>query len=373
MTLPLRRHLLFWLIGTLVFFFLVFLFRSILLPFVAGMATAYFLDPVCDRIESWGLSRTLATTLVTLVFAILVILLILILVPALIGQLAALLERMPTYLESLRNGVAQLVSTIEEQLDPALLERAREAATASIGRFVDWITSVVAGVVTGGVAFANLISLLVITPIVAFYLLRDWDRIVERVDSWLPRAQADVIREQLAAIDRTLAGFVRGQATVCLILGIFYAAALTVAGLDFGLAIGLFAGLVSFIPYVGSLSGGLLSIGLALVQFDDLARVAIIAAIFFVGQAIEGNFLTPKLVGDRVGLHPVWVIFALLAGGSLFGFVGVLIALPVAATIGVLVRFALEQYLDSDIYRGHAEDAPPDGPSNGPSHGPSHG
>lgn len=358
---PLRRHLLFWLIGVIVFFLGVYLFRSILLPFVAGMATAYFLDPVCDRMESWGLSRTLSTVLVTLVFLIVVVLLILILVPALIGQIGTLLERMPVYLESLRGALSQLISTLEARFDPALIERAREVAAGSIDRFVAGITKILAGLVTGGVAFANLISLLVITPIVAFYLLRDWDRIVERIDSWLPRKQAPVIREQLEAIDQTLAGFVRGQATVCLILGIFYAAALTVAGLDFGLAIGLTAGLISFIPYVGSLTGGLLSIGLALVQFDDLIRVAIVAGVFFVGQAIEGNFLTPKLVGDRVGLHPVWVIFALLAGGALFGFVGILIALPVAATIGVLVRFALEQYLESDFYRGPESDGPTNG------------
>ena len=352
MSLPLRRHLLFWLFGAIVFFLSIFLFRSILLPFVAGMATAYFLDPVCDRMERWGLNRTLATVLVTLAFLIILVVILITLVPALVGQIGALLERMPTYLESLRSGVAQVISTVEARLDPALLERAREVVAGSIDRFVAWITSALAGLVTGGVAFANLLSLIVITPIVAFYLLRDWDRIVERIDSWLPRPQAPVIRVQLQKIDETLAGFVRGQASVCLILGAFYAVALTVAGLDFGLAIGLTAGLVSFIPYVGSLLGGLMSIGLALVQFDDWTRVAIIAGIFLVGQAIEGNFLTPKLVGDRVGLHPVWVIFALLAGGALFGFVGILIALPVAATIGVLVRFALEQYLASDFFHG---------------------
>ena len=358
----LRRHVAFWLIGFALFFLAVYVFRSVLLPFVAGMATAYLLDPVCDRLEKLGLSRTWATVLVTLAFLVIVVLAIMTLVPAVIGQIGAFLERVPAYFESLRGFLERVVATMEQRIDPKLLEQARDAAAGSVDRFVSWITKTIGGLVTGGVAFANFLSLIVITPIVAFYLLRDWDRITAQIDAWLPRAQAAVIREQLLKIDSTLAGFVRGQASVCLMLGVFYAIALTLAGLEFGLAIGLTAGLISFIPYVGSLVGGLLSIGVALVQFDELLRVAVIAAIFAVGQMVEGNVLTPKLVGDKVGLHPVWVIFALLAGGALLGFVGMLIALPVAATIGVLVRFALEQYLDSDFYHGEAV-LPGDGPA----------
>ena len=352
MSMPVWRHAVFWLLGVVVFFLAVFLFRGILLPFVAGMATAYFLDPVCDRLERMGMTRTLATVIVTAVFLVLVVLTLALLVPTLVGQAGSFLERVPGYLEVVRAKLAMLVAALETRFEPELLDRAREAAAGSIDRFVTWVTRALANLVTGGVAFANFLSLLVITPIVAFYLLRDWDRMTERVDSWLPRRQAPVIREQLGLIDETLAGFVRGQATVCMILGVFYAVGLTLAGLDFGLVIGLTAGLISFVPYVGSMVGGLLSIGLALVQFDEFYRVLIVGAIFALGQAVEGNFLTPKLVGDRVGLHPVWVIFALLAGGALFGFVGILIALPVAATIGVLVRFALQQYLASGFYHG---------------------
>jgi predicted PurR-regulated permease PerM len=217
---------------------------------------------------------------------------------------------------------------------------------------VTWGTNLLGQVISGGVAIANLISLLVITPVVAFYLLRDWDRIVARVDTWLPRGHAGAIREQAREIDRTLAGFLRGQGTVCLILGVFYAIGLTLAGLDFGLVVGLVAGLLSFIPYVGAIVGLVLSVGLALVQFDDWLRIAVVAGIFFVGQAVEGNFLTPKLVGESVGLHPVWIIFGLLAGGALFGFVGVLLAVPAAAVIGVGVRFALGRYMQSPYYHG---------------------
>ncbi|MFQ6017021.1 MAG: AI-2E family transporter, partial [Kiloniellaceae bacterium] len=188
--------------------------------------------------------------------------------------------------------------------------------------------------------------------VVAFYLLRDWDRIVGKVDGWLPRAHAGTIREQALEVDRRLAGFLRGQGTVCLLLGVFYALALSLAGLDFGLVVGLIAGLLSFIPYVGAIVGLLASVGLAVVQFDDWVRIAIVAGIFFAGQAVEGNYLTPKLVGGRVGLHPVWVIFGLLAGGALFGFVGVLLAVPAAAVIGVAVRFALDRYMASSYYLG---------------------
>jgi predicted PurR-regulated permease PerM len=192
----------------------------------------------------------------------------------------------------------------------------------------------------------------VITPVVAFYLLRDWDRIVIQIDSWLPRRYAETIREQVRAVDATLAGFLRGQGTVCLILAVYYGLGLSLAGLDFGLVIGLVAGLLSFVPYVGAIVGLLLSVGLALVQFDAWMPIAIVAAVFILGQVVEGNFLTPKLVGESVGLHPVWIIFALLAGSALFGFVGLLLAIPATAVVGVGVRFGLDRYLASAYFQG---------------------
>ena len=354
--LGLRRGIAFWVASFVLFFVLIFLFREILLPFVVGMATAYFLDPVCDYLEGRGLSRTWATTIVTLVFALLVTLLILLLVPALIGQIVSLLEQLPKYSEIMRTQLEALAERARTTLDPGITQQVRGLAAGSADRVVAWVTDAAGGLVAGGFALANLLSLLLITPVVAFYLLRDWDRLVERVDNWLPRDHAETIRAQVREVDRTLAGFVRGQATVCALLGAFYGVALTIAGLDFGLVTGLLAGLLSFIPYIGALTGALASIGLALLQFDDPVRILVVAAIFGVGQAVEGNYLTPKLVGGRVGLHAVWVIFALLAGGALFGFVGVLLAVPVAAVIGVLIRFSLSLYLDSDIYRGAGGD-----------------
>ena len=347
-----ERQLRFWLIGFAVFLVALYLLRGVLLPFVAGMAVAYLLDPVCDRLEAWGLSRTLATTVLTVLFLVVAVAAVVLLIPVLAGQVASLLERVPDLIEALRGLSTRLLAIVEARVDPAMIERIEGAVAGSADRLVAWGTKFLGQVISGGVALANLISLLVITPVVAFYLLRDWDRIVARIDAWLPREHAETIRERVREVDRTLAGFLRGQGTVCLILGLFYAIALSIAGLDFGLVVGLVAGLLSFIPYVGAIIGLVLSVGLALLQFDDWLRVAIVAGIFFVGQAVEGNFLTPKLVGESVGLHPVWIIFGLLAGGALFGFVGVLLAIPAAAVIGVGVRFALDRYLQSPYYRG---------------------
>jgi predicted PurR-regulated permease PerM len=346
------RQARFWLIGLAALLLAVYVLRGVLLPFVAGMAVAYLLDPVCDRLERWGLSRTWATALVTALFILLAVSAVLLLVPLLASQLASLLERLPDYIEALRGQVGRLLDALQARLDPAMLDKVRDAVQSSAGRIVGWATQAVGRVLSGGVALANMLSLVVITPVVAFYLLRDWDRLIAKIDSWLPREHAETIREQVREVDRTLAGFLRGQGTVCLLLGLFYAIGLTVVGLDFGLVVGLLAGLLSFIPFVGSTVGLLASVGLAVVQFGDWVMVAVVAAIFFAGQAIEGNLLTPKLVGGRVGLHPVWVIFGLLAGGALFGFVGVLLAVPTAAVIGVGARFALTRYMASPYYRG---------------------
>ena len=194
------------------------------------------------------------------------------------------------------------------------------------------------------------LRLLVITPLVAFYLLRDWDRIVARIDSLLPSRIRPIVREQAKEIDDILAGFVRGQATVCLLLGVFYAVGLSLAGLDFGVIVGLGTGLISFIPYFGMTIGLVTGMGIAVAQFADWVPIAIVAGVFAVGQVLEGNVITPRLVGNRVRLHPVWVIFAVLAGGALFGFTGILLALPAAAVIGVLVRFAVSRYQGSSLF-----------------------
>lgn len=353
------RQYRFWLIALALFLLALYLLSSILVPFVAAMAVAYFLDPACDRLERAGLSRTLATTVVTVVFALCLVAALLILVPLLVEQLGQLIERIPSYVASLRKALQPILSEVASRLPADQVGGPGDFLSSQTGSIVSWLGTAIAGVVTGGLALVNILSVMFVTPVVAFYLLRDWDQMVARIDSCLPRQHAATIREQAALIDKTLAGWVRGQSTVCLLLGAFYAIGLSVIGLDFGLAVGLMAGLLSFIPYVGTISGFVAALAIAVAQYSEWGPIAAVLAVFIVGQVIEGNFLTPKLVGDRVGLHPVWVMFALFAGGALFGFVGVLLALPVAAVIGVLVRFAVSRYLDSAYYsRGEAQGEP---------------
>ena len=215
------------------------------------------------------------------------------------------------------------------------------------GEFINGILNSVSGIV-------NAFVFIIICPVVAFYLLLDWDRMVANVDKLLPLDHAPTIRRLASEIDRTLAAFIRGQGLVCLILGTFYAIALMAVGLNFGLVVGAIAGLISFIPYIGAIVGGLLAVGLALFQFwGDWLMIVAVYAIFQAGQMVEGNVLTPKLVGDSVGLHPVWLLFALSAFGALFGFVGLMVAVPVAAMIGVIVRFGMDQYRGSKLFLGH--------------------
>ncbi|WP_421710049.1 AI-2E family transporter [Algihabitans sp.] len=353
-----ERQLRFWTIGLLVFLALLWLLSEILLPFVAGMAIAYFFDPVCDRLERIGFSRVLATVTVTGLFVVAFLLVLGLLIPAAVGQAVEVARAVPAIMDLLRMRLTELLATVQAE-QPEILDRVREFVTSRLGDAVTWLTTLAGNLLTGGLAVVSLLSLLFITPVVTFFLLRDWDAMVAKIDSWLPRQHAPTLRRLARETDDILAGYVRGMATVCLLLGAFYAVALSVIGLNGGLFVGLLAGALSFIPYLGAMGGLLLSVGLAFAQFDSYWLVGGTAAIFMVGQAVEGNFLTPKLVGEKVGLHPVIVIFALLAGGALLGFTGVLIALPVAAVAGVLVRFALEQYLHSPLY-GRTQSAEPE-------------
>lgn len=347
-----RRQLTFWLAGMAVFGLLLFLLSDILLPFVAGMAVAYMLDPIADRLEGWGLSRTMATVVITALFMVVALGALFVLLPILYHQALDLISRAPAIAGALRDYVLSLSETLFEPLAPDQIDSAREALAGLAGNIAGWALDFGEGLWRSGLALVNLIAMLFITPIVTFYLLRDWDHLVARMDALLPRKHADVIRDQVGKINDTLAGFVRGQGLVCLILALWYAAGLSLVGLDFGLIVGLSAGALSFIPYVGAITGFLVGVTLAFLQFDDLLRVAAVALVFAVGQVLEGNFLSPKLVGERVGLHPVWVIFGAFAGATLFGFVGILLAVPATAVIGVLVRFAIERYQASVLYHG---------------------
>ena len=355
----LQRQITFWLVSFLLVIFVLWLLSPILLPFIAGLILAYFLDPVADALERLGLPRILATLCILIVSILVLVLIGLLIVPILGDQIIKFAGDLPTLMQSLLarfNEVAPLwvkdaIAKSGTDIQGSISDIASKAA--------GWIVTLLASVWSGGLALVNVVSLLVVTPIVAFYLLADWDHLVAKVDGWLPRDHTSAIRTIAGDIDKTLAGFIRGQGTVCLLLGLFYAIALSLAGLKFGLVIGLAAGILSFVPFVGALIGGFTAIGVGLVQFwPDYASILTIVAIFAVGQFLEGNFLSPKLVGGSIGLHPVWLMFALFAFGYLFGFVGLLLAVPMAAAAGVLVRFALNQYLASRLYRGVPRDMP---------------
>ena len=349
-----ERQVAAWLLVLAGFVGLLVLFRAILLPFVAGMLVAYLLDPLVDRLQGFRLSRTFSVCLVLLAFFALATAALLVVLPPLQSQLVRLLGALPGLVDLAREAAVPVVERLWDALSEEELTQLRKVAATYAGTAVDWIAGLLGNVWRGGLALLDLVSLLVITPLVAFYLLRDWDAIVDFVDGHLPRGALGVLRGLFREIDATLAGFVRGQATVCALLGAFYAVALGVIGLEFGLLIGLGAGVVSFIPYVGAAVGLLASVAVAWFQSPDIPWVLGVAAVFAAGQVAEGYVLTPRLVGGRVGLHPVWVIFALMAGGTLFGFTGVLLALPVAAVIGVLIRFWLGRYRASRLYGGTA-------------------
>lgn len=355
----------YWLFALTVFIALVWLLSSILLPFVAGMAVAYFLDPPTDKLEIRGIPRGLATTIIVVAFFVLMVLAGLLLVPILHTQFAGFAERLPRYIVGLRETALPFLIELGARFDIDVSASAGKAVKGNAADAVGFGIQLLRQAWSGGLALFNLMSLLVITPVVAFYLLRDFDTMTAALNKWLPRQHGGMIRKLLTEIDEVMAGFIRGQGTVCLMLASFYGLSLTFAGLEFGLIIGLFSGLVSFVPFVGALTGLILSMLTALTQFlpdGEFGRIAIIAMIFVVGQVMEGYVLTPRLLGDRIGLHPVWVMFALLAGGALFGFVGILIAVPAAAAIGVVVRFTLRRYLNSQLYLGHVDGqtGPPD-------------
>lgn len=351
MALPVRTQLKYWGIASAVFLLLLWFLGDVILPFVLGGAIAYFLDPVADRLEAMGFSRAVSVTIITLVAILTFVVMALLVVPTLVQQAVALVNTAPQFFSDLQTFLTERFPQIVDENSTV------RQSLIELGQMIKTHGAQLLETVLGSAAsLLNVVLLLVIVPVVAFYLLYDWDRMVARVDDLLPRDHAPVIRQLASDVDATLASFIRGMGTVCLILGTYYAVALMLVGLQFGLVVGAIAGLVTFIPYVGALVGGALAIGLALFQFwGDWLSIGLVAGIFALGQIIEGNVLTPKLVGSSVGLHPVWLIFALSVFGALFGFVGMLVAVPVAAAIGVLTRFAIGQYKGSRLYRGLAE------------------
>jgi len=327
------------------------LFASILMPFVAAAGIAYVLDPATSRLTRAGMPRGLAALLMIVAVIAAALLFALLLYPVILSQIGLLIGRIPEYVVLLQGWAREVLTHLQERFGSQVVDdKLRDLVGGQAGAMLFFLASALSRVIGGGFALFNVISLIVVTPVVAFYLLRDWPGVVARVDSWLPRRYAEVIRAQVREVDRILSAWVRGQALCCVLLALFYAAALSLVGLDLGLIVGIAAGALSFIPYVGSITGGLASIGLALAQFPSWHGVIMVCVVLVLGQILEGYVIYPRFLGDRVELPAVWVIFALFAGGAAFGFLGIMLAVPVAATIGVLCRFWLRRYLSSPLY-----------------------
>ena len=356
MSLPVKEQTKYWGIALAVLFVLLWYLGSVMLPFLVGAAVAYFLDPIADRLEALGLSRVAATSVITLGALIAVALIVLAVIPTLIAQTSALINSAPEIAHRLQvfliekfPALTDSTSTIRQTL--AEIAFAIQAKGATLAQ----------GVLTSALSLLSALVFIVVVPVVAFYMLLDWDHMMARVDQMLPLDHAPVVRRLANEIDTALAAFVRGQMSVCLALGAYYSIGLMAVGLQFGLVVGAIAGAITFIPYIGALFGGVLAVGLALFQFwGDWVSIGIVGGIFAFGQFLEGNILTPRLLGKSVGLHPVWLMFALSVFGSVFGFVGLLVAVPMAAAIGVLARFAMGQYQGSLLYVGIAGRIPED-------------
>ncbi|MFW2542058.1 AI-2E family transporter [Primorskyibacter sp. 2E107] len=348
MALPVREQFKYWGLATAVLAIVLWFLGDVLLPFVLGGAIAYFLDPVADRLERGGFSRGAATAIITVVALIVFVILALAVIPTLVQQAIQLFDFAPRLFRDLQAFLTEHFPSLIVEDSPVrkTLATIGETIQSKGGELLNTALSSAASLL-------NLAVLFVIVPVVAVYLLLDWDRMVARVDELVPLDHRNTVRTLARDVDKVLAGFVRGMGSVCIILGVYYAFALWLVGLQFGLVVGVIAGLLTFIPYVGAIVGGALAIGLALFQFwGDWTWIVVVWAIFQSGQFIEGNILTPRMVGQSVGLHPVWLLLALSVFGSLFGFVGMLVAVPLAAAIGVLMRFATHQYKTSRLYLG---------------------
>jgi predicted PurR-regulated permease PerM len=349
----LERQVVFWVAALAVFVAVVWLLSAVLLPFVAGMVLAYLLDPIARRAEGLGIGRGLsALIIVTLVIVALVVVTMAV-APVVAQQFAAFMDNLPGYLAKLQSLVSDPSRPWLDKIFGGQLPDTGKSVGSLVTQSSGFIAGFLASIWSGGRAVFSLLSLMIITPVVAFYLLLDWDRVVATVDHWIPLQHRETVHGLARDIDNAIAGFVRGQAVVCLCLAAFYAVGLTLTGLNSGFLIGLMTGLLSFIPFVGAASGFLVAAIVAVAQFwPDWTSMLMVAGVFVIGQGLEGYVLSPKLVGAKVGLHPVWMMFALLAFGYLLGFIGLLIAIPLAATIGVLARFALRKYTESPIYTG---------------------
>lgn len=345
-----KYHWRFWLLMVIGFCLVIWALSSVLGPFVLGLAIAYFLNPSVSGLAKWKLPRWAAAFTVLLIFIAVVSTAFIFLTPLVREQIVDLTTALPGYVERLQSELWPRIKDILEHVPGVDLERMQSSFAEYTGDAVNFAGKLVGGVVTSSMAILDILALLILTPVISFYLLRDWPEMTAKVESYLPVRYAPTIRAELKNIDNMIAGFVRGQAMVSICLALFYSIGLSLVGLKYGMVIGLVAGLLSFIPIVGTISGITASLIMAFIQYDTMGPILAVAGVFVAAQLVDGNFLTPKLVGDRVGLHPVWIMFAVIAGGKLLGFIGVILGVPIVGTIAILLRLALRQYKRSRYF-----------------------
>jgi predicted PurR-regulated permease PerM len=355
-----ERQVLFWLSAAVLLVLAIGLLRPILLPFVAGIVIAYFLNPAAEWLNNWGLSRAVASVLIVAAFVCAIAVALVLLVPLLLNQAQEFAVALPEELSRLRT---LLEAWARERLGGHYPDFQSGLDRTSQTLSDNWAS--LAGALAGslwsqGLALFNFVALMLVTPLVVFYVLMDWHPMLAKIDSWLPREHAPTLRRLAADINAAVSAFIRGQGTVCFVLAVYYALTLTAVGLKYGLLVGLGTGLLSFVPFVGWALGLITATIIAIVQFwPDYLPILMVIGIFAGAQVLDAGFLSPNIVGSKIGLHPVWLIFSLFVFSYLFGFVGVLVAVPIAAAVGVLVRFALSLYLSSGVYQGEEVAAPP--------------
>jgi predicted PurR-regulated permease PerM len=349
---PIRNHAVFWALALAALLAVSWLFRDVLLPFALGIAIAYLLNPLVNRAGKLGMPRAVSVSAILFLFILLVSLILWLILPPLYSEAIQLANAAPGTIEALWQQLQPRMEGLQQQVNNSnLQENLGQALRNNISNILNFGGNLLAALQSGGRAVVELLSFFLLTPLIAFMVMLEWPGITQWIDQQIPRHYYEQIRDLLNQIDGKIAGFVRGQLLVALALALVYAIALTIAGLQFGFLIGAAAGLLSIIPLFGSTVGLLASVAVAWFQAESIGYVAVIAGIFIVGQVLEGNVITPRLIGKSVGLHPLWILFAILAGSSLMGILGMLLAVPVAASIGVLLSFALQQYRDSSYYQ----------------------
>lgn len=354
MSISTRTQLTFWSATIALFIGFIWLFKGVLTPFVLGIVIAYLLNPLVKGFSTKGVKRTTSTIIILALFFIVITAIIIVVAPIVARESAELIRAFPGYLDKGIELLQPYIVWFQEMTGQGSMEDVKAFLKENISKILSITGGVAGGLAAGGQAVIGMLSTIVITPLVAFFMMKEWPAITDWVEDLIPRNREKMIKDLITQIDAKLSGFIRGQLTVAFFLGLIYAVALTIAGLNYGFLIGVVAGVLSIIPLVGSTIGLLVAVIVAWFQAGEIDYVIIIAAIFIVGQIVEGNILSPKLLGDSVGLHPLWILFALMAGGSLFGILGMLLAVPVAAVIGVLLSFSILQYKQSAIYKKKA-------------------